>query len=162
RRSRHAPDRRAHARRPGRRAAARARRGPAAVHVRAMTTRARVAGALLAALAAGCSDSRNTPAPPPAPLVGAATPTGLAAGGPGATAPITNALTEARAQLGRRLFFDPRLSRTNDVSCSTCHQQEHAFSDPKAVSTGTNGLQGTRNAPALVNLAWQSTFFWDG
>jgi cytochrome c peroxidase len=54
------------------------------------------------------------------------------------------------------------LSRTNDVSCSTCHEQRHAFADPTAVSVGTEGLQGTRNAPALVNLAWSSTFFWDG
>jgi cytochrome c peroxidase len=117
--------------------------------------------AVLAALAAGCGDSRP-PGTPAAPLVDQATPGGFPAGGAPATAPTGNALTEARAQLGRRLFYDPRLSRTNDVSCSTCHEQRYAFSDPKAVSTGTEGLQGTRNAPALVNLAWSSTFFWDG
>jgi cytochrome c peroxidase len=125
-----------------------------------MRVRRCAAAALLAAVA-GCGDSQ-APGPTPVPLVGADTPAGLPAGGAAATAPAANALTEARAQLGRRLFFDPRLSRTNDVSCATCHQQEHAFSDPAPVSTGTNGLSGTRNAPALVNLAWGRTFFWDG
>jgi cytochrome c peroxidase len=71
-------------------------------------------------------------------------------------------LPEARAELGRRLFYDGRLSRTGLVSCSSCHQQAHAFSDPSPVSTGVDGRQGTRNAPALVNLAWGTSFFWDG
>jgi cytochrome c peroxidase len=128
-----------------------------------MTARRRSASvaAVLAALAAGCGDS-HAPGEPPAPLVVDATPSGFPAGGAAAAAPARNALTEARAQLGHRLFYDPMLSRTNDVSCSTCHEQRHAFADPKAVSTGTEGRQGTRNAPALVNLAWSSTFFWDG
>jgi cytochrome c peroxidase len=71
-------------------------------------------------------------------------------------------LTEERAHLGKRLFFDPRLSRTGLISCSSCHDQAHAFSDPRPVSLGVDGRAGTRNAPALVNLAWGTSFFWDG
>jgi cytochrome c peroxidase len=78
------------------------------------------------------------------------------------TAPSDNALTESRARLGKRLFYDTRLSRTSDVACATCHQQEHAFAEADIVSTGVDGRTGTRNAPALVNLAWSDSFFWDG
>lgn len=76
--------------------------------------------------------------------------------------PEDNALTRERALLGKRLFFDTRLSRTADVACATCHLQPNAFSDPKARSVGVEGRTGTRNAPALVNEAWQKSFFWDG
>jgi cytochrome c peroxidase len=76
--------------------------------------------------------------------------------------PSDNALTEARALLGKRLFFDPLLSRTEQVSCSTCHEQRHAFAQAEQVSTGVNMREGSRNAPALVNLAWSDSFFWDG
>jgi cytochrome c peroxidase len=78
------------------------------------------------------------------------------------TAPADSPLTEARAQLGRSLFYDRRLSRTAEIACASCHQQKFAFADSVAVSAGVEGRHGTRNAPALVNLAWNSTFFWDG
>lgn len=112
---------------------------------------------LLLALAAACGEQAT-----PRALLDDATPQGFPAGSLTQRAPAENALTEARAQLGRRLFFDARLSRTNDVSCATCHQQAHAFSDPAPVSTGVDGQLGQRNAPALVNLAWDAAFFWDG
>ena len=115
--------------------------------------------ALLLATSAACGDSSNEPR---ARLVDMPLPTGVAAGTLADTAPAGNALTEARAELGRRLFLDGRLSRTGTVSCSSCHKQESAFSDPAPVSTGVDGRTGTRNAPALVNLAWERTFFWDG
>jgi cytochrome c peroxidase len=116
------------------------------------------AAALLVSLPA-CSDG-GTAAPPA--LTATVAPAGFPAGPIAAAAPPENALTEARAQLGRRLFFDPRLSRTNMVSCGTCHLQEHAFAQPTAVSTGVDGRQGIRNAPSLANLAWTSRLFWDG
>lgn len=79
------------------------------------------------------------------------------------TAPDNNALTEERAQLGRRLFYDPILSRDRTVSCGSCHQQEFGFSDPRTVSVGVEEKQGDRNAPHLANLAWvRSGLFWDG
>jgi cytochrome c peroxidase len=91
-----------------------------------------------------------------------APPAGFAPADLAATAPADAALTEPRAQLGLRLFHDKRLSRTGEIACASCHHQENAFSDPHPVSTGVDGRQGTRNAPALVNLAWGRSFFWDG
>jgi len=65
--------------------------------------------------------------------------------------------------LGRKLFFDPLLSKDNTISCASCHHQQYAFSDAGfALSTGINGLLGTRNSPPMFNLAWQKTFMWDG
>lgn len=55
-----------------------------------------------------------------------------------------------RATMGRVLFYDKRLSRTNEISCASCHIQERAFSDDKALSRGVNDLTGTRNALALA------------
>src|ERR1051325_4123173 len=76
--------------------------------------------------------------------------------------PLDNPLTEEGVVLGRKLFSDPRLSVNNAQSCASCHQQGAAFSEAKPVSTGAEGHQGTRNAMALFNLAWKSSFFWDG
>lgn len=118
----------------------------------------------VAACSAACGQQRAEPKQPVAlaPLTDALAPAGFPAGPVTDTAPASNALTEERALLGKRLFFDVRLSRTQEVSCSSCHQQEHAFSDPNPVSLGVDGLMGKRNAPALVNLAWGNSFFWDG
>jgi cytochrome c peroxidase len=66
------------------------------------------------------------------------------------------------AELGRALFFDRRLSRDGAVSCASCHDPAHAFSDGRRVSVGVFGRQGTRNAPSLVNRAWGEAQFWDG
>ncbi len=64
------------------------------------------------------------------------------------------------AQLGRALFYDPRLSRSGELSCASCHLPELAFSDGKRVAEGT-GL-GQRNTPSLWNAAHQRWYFWDG
>jgi cytochrome c peroxidase len=76
--------------------------------------------------------------------------------------PADNTITRARIELGKKLFYDTRLSRTAEVSCASCHKQENAFADPRPVSIGVHGRTGKRNAPALVNLAWNTTYFWDG
>jgi cytochrome c peroxidase len=76
--------------------------------------------------------------------------------------PADNKLTPERVELGRKLFHDKSLSRTGEVSCASCHLQQNAFSDPNRVSIGVQGRTGTRNAPALINLAWNTSFFWDG
>lgn len=65
-------------------------------------------------------------------------------------------------ELGRKLFYDPILSKDNTMSCASCHQQEHAFSDPSRFSEGVDGLEGNRNASAIINAGWQTSFFWDG
>jgi len=66
-------------------------------------------------------------------------------------------------ELGRTLFYDPILSIDSSVSCADCHAQVHAFADHNIrVSVGVNGQLGSRNAPALSNLAWYPSFMWDG
>ncbi|UOQ55513.1 cytochrome-c peroxidase [Hymenobacter cellulosivorans] len=74
-----------------------------------------------------------------------------------------NPPTKAGFELGRTLFYDPRLSRDGTISCGSCHQQFVAFAHAgHTLSHGIDGLLGTRNAPALQNLRWQRTFLWDG
>jgi len=74
-----------------------------------------------------------------------------------------NPLTEAGFQLGRKLFYDPILSRDSSISCASCHRQEYAFADGgKVISPGIAGRLGKRNSPALFNLAWSTSFMWDG
>ncbi|MBK5290404.1 MAG: c-type cytochrome [Acidobacteriia bacterium] len=77
-------------------------------------------------------------------------------------APEDNPLTTEKISLGRRLFFDRRLSRDQSISCASCHDPERAFSEPKAVSVGVYGRHGRRNAPALINRGYGRRFFWDG
>lgn len=75
----------------------------------------------------------------------------------------SNPITESGFKLGRKLFFDPLLSKDNSTSCGSCHQQFAAFANlDHAVSHGINGLLGTRNAPPVYNLIWHDAFMWDG
>lgn len=69
---------------------------------------------------------------------------------------------DAKIKLGQVLFFDPRLSGSNQISCSSCHDPEMAWGDSRRVSLGNNHLEGKRNTPSLLNIAEQKTFFWDG
>jgi len=74
-----------------------------------------------------------------------------------------NPVTEAGFLLGRSLFYDGRLSRDGSISCGSCHVQYSAFSHHgHDVSHGIDDKLGTRNAPALQNLAWYTSYFWDG
>ena len=77
--------------------------------------------------------------------------------------PADNPITDAGATLGRALFYDKRLSINNTLACASCHQQKHAFSDPKRFSKGHDGKEGDRNAMPLVNLRFEPSgrFFWD-
>jgi cytochrome c peroxidase len=76
--------------------------------------------------------------------------------------PEDNPLTAEKIEIGRRLFFDRRLSRDGSVTCGSCHDPERAFSDGRAVAIGVFGRKGRRNAPALVNRGYGRLFFWDG
>lgn len=74
-----------------------------------------------------------------------------------------NKLTKPGFELGRKLFYDPRISKNNTVSCGSCHQPFAAFAHLEHnVSHGINNKMGTRNAPPLFNLIWQTSFMWDG
>src|ERR1043166_531972 len=76
--------------------------------------------------------------------------------------PEDNPLTVEKIELGRRLFFDHRLSRDESLSCASCHDPERAFSDGRPVAIGVFGRKGRRNAPALINRGYSRAFFWDG
>src|SRR3954451_10015059 len=76
--------------------------------------------------------------------------------------PGDNPLTTEKIELGRRLFFDRRLSRDGSIACSSCHDPDRAFSDGRAIAVGVSGRQGRRNAPALINRGYGRSFFWDG
>ncbi len=74
-----------------------------------------------------------------------------------------NKLTEEGFQLGKKLFYDARLSKDGEVSCASCHQQFAAFSTYEHdFSHGVFNSFSRRNAPALVNLAWMKEWHWDG
>ena len=74
-----------------------------------------------------------------------------------------NPLSKQGIELGRRLFYDPILSRDSTVSCSNCHLSFTAFTHvDHALSHGIEDRVGTRNSPALMNLAWGESFMWDG
>jgi cytochrome c peroxidase len=76
--------------------------------------------------------------------------------------PSTNVPSDTKIALGRILFYDPNLSITGKVSCASCHSQSLGFSDSSPVSVGVRGSIGTRNAPPIINTAYQSSWFWDG
>ena len=77
--------------------------------------------------------------------------------------PSTNVTTDFGATLGRVLFYDKRLSTNQTVSCSSCHQREHGFSDSRKFSVGFNGGLTGRNSMGLSNARWYQRrhFFWD-
>jgi cytochrome c peroxidase len=76
--------------------------------------------------------------------------------------PEENPLTAEKIELGRRLFFDRRLSRDGSVACASCHDPERAYSDGRAIAVGVFGRKGRRNPPAIINRAYGRLFFWDG
>jgi cytochrome c peroxidase len=74
-----------------------------------------------------------------------------------------NPSSAAKIALGRKLFEDPRLSSTGLVSCASCHDEKKSFTDaPLETSRGIHGFVGTRNAPSLLNVAWNASLYWDG
>ena len=75
--------------------------------------------------------------------------------------PKDNPISEEKVQLGRALFFDKRLSRTNNVSCATCHVPKFAFADRVPISEGVNGGKTMRNTPSLLNVGYQPTYMFD-
>ncbi len=79
---------------------------------------------------------------------------------PPPSVPADNPLTDESVILGEKLFFDKGLSANNTISCSSCHDPEHAFAEPKTVSVGANGDALNRNALALVNVAYNASFTW--
>jgi len=78
--------------------------------------------------------------------------------------PAENPVTTEKVELGKKLYFDPRLSSDGTVSCATCHAPQSGFADPRgtATSLGVGGKLGARNTPTSMNAAFLSAQFWDG
>ena len=78
--------------------------------------------------------------------------------------PSNNPLTEEGIELGKKLFFDKKLSVNGSQSCADCHKPSNSFTDTRQYSIGVDNIQGTRNSMPLFNLAWNydDRFFWDG
>jgi len=76
--------------------------------------------------------------------------------------PADNPSTPAKIELGRKLFFDPRLSRKGELSCASCHRPDHAFTDGRALAMGEDRLQGRRRSQPLLAAPFAPRLFWDG
>lgn len=76
--------------------------------------------------------------------------------------PADNPLTTAKVELGKKLYFDPRLSADGSVSCARCHKPEHGFADDTPFSDGVKGQLGDRNSPTVLNRLYSKAQFWDG
>jgi cytochrome c peroxidase len=121
--------------------------------------RARVAAVALGLVAASCSPSgtEKLAADPPRP---AAFVWQLPPGLPPPIVPARNPMTLPRIELGRRLFYDARLSSTGTLSCASCHQQSRAFTDGRAQAIGATGGLHVRNTMSLSDVAYNASFGW--
>ena len=77
-------------------------------------------------------------------------------------APDTNPITVEKILLGKKLFFDKRLSADSSIACASCHDPAQAFTDRNPVALGIRNQKGPRRSPRLINRAWGRDFFWDG
>jgi cytochrome c peroxidase len=101
----------------------------------------------------------------PAPVSGAASDAApyewhLPRGFPTPAVPPDNPMSEAKVALGRRLFFETRISVTGRYSCASCHDPARAFTDGRRLAVGATGAQLDRNAMSLANVAWNISFGW--
>ena len=76
--------------------------------------------------------------------------------------PQDNPYSKEKAELGRLLYYDTRLSADNTLSCASCHHPDFGFTDGSPVSTGIRGQKGGRSAPTVINRAYSVEQFWDG
>jgi len=76
--------------------------------------------------------------------------------------PENNPLAQAKIDLGRKLYFDGRLSKDGTISCATCHNPDKGFTDARPTSTGIGGQTGARSAPTVLNRLFSKEQFWDG
>jgi cytochrome c peroxidase len=76
--------------------------------------------------------------------------------------PADNPLTKEKVELGKQLYFDPRLSCDETVSCASCHDPKKGWSNGEAVATGVRSQKGGRSAPTIINAAYSDLQFWDG
>lgn len=81
---------------------------------------------------------------------------------PEVTYPENNPYSDEKKELGKTLFFDPRLSQSGQIACASCHDSEIGWGDGRRASYGHNRSLGRRNAMTLLNVAYADQMFWDG
>jgi cytochrome c peroxidase len=111
-------------------------------------------------VAKGAGSGPQGPLPSPTPGPSSSFIWDLPEGFPRPRVPEDNAMSDAKVELGRHLFFERRLSLNETQSCGSCHQQERAFSDGRALAVGSTGQSTPRNAPSLTNVAYNPTLTW--
>lgn len=89
-------------------------------------------------------------------------PQGLALSSANITIPADNPLTKAKIELGRQLYFDPRLSLDSTISCASCHHPDHGYGFNTRFGVGIEGQEGGRNSPVSFNRILSGAQFWDG
>jgi cytochrome c peroxidase len=122
--------------------------------------------ALLSFSCAKAQDDKSPKAPAPQPQDAKPSTDPLAAPRGLENAPLVlsadNELTPAKAALGKALFFEPKLSGSGKMSCSSCHLPEKAFTDGNTVSMKDDGKPNTRNSPTMYNVGYLERLYWDG
>jgi len=113
---------------------------------------------LLVLLCISCSDMDEMQAPSINMLAQIAIPNHF----PEITFPIENAYTPERWSLGKKLFYDKRLSIDSTISCGSCHKQSVGFADNKSLTPGVFGRPGITNSPSLVNMAYHPYYTREG
>src|SRR4051794_13700544 len=113
---------------------------------------------LMAFLATSCQKSAAKAERPAGTALNIPAPLGL----PPVPIPADNPITVESVELGRKLFYDARLSVNDAVSCASCHNPLLGFSDARRTSMGVEGKTGKRNAPSVLNAAYARMQFWDG
>ena len=122
-----------------------------------MTIGRAAAVALVVAAIGGCSRAEDAPrtTTPSAPFTWT-----VPAGLPVPKVPADNPMTVVKVLLGRRLFYDTRLSGNQTFSCASCHQQSHAFTDARAHAIGSTGAMHARSTMSLTNVAYNASLGW--
>jgi cytochrome c peroxidase len=115
----------------------------------------------LLVFAASCASNKEQPKSESAPPAPAAPKPDAGPLGEMAT-PADNPVTPERAELGKKLFFDTRLSKTGKMSCETCHLPDKGWADGKALSEKFDGSLNTRHTPTLINAGFNKQWYWDG
>src|SRR5438552_9632914 len=114
--------------------------------------------AVLALLVFAASCASNTEQPKSAPAAAPATPAATPKPDVGPlgemAVPADNPVTPDKAELGKKLFFDTRLSKTGKMACETCHLPDKGWADAKALSTKFDGSMNTRHTPTLINAGY--------
>ena len=127
---------------------------------------AKILALALLVFAASCASNTEKPAPAAQPATPAPAADNVAKLDTGSlgdmTIPADNPVTPDKVELGKKLFFDTRLSKTGMMSCESCHMPDKGWADGKQFSARFDGSMNTRHTPTLYNVGYYKQWYWDG